>query len=236
MTLANIALWEIDLSVIPPIPKWDDNMFTMFERDISMGSPENREFLNTYVHPADKDFVRSMIKNYIPGTTTDDFYYRAITPTGKLKYLRALVTSENDLEGKPNKVLGFIQDITSLKEGEEELRLSEEKFRYLFNHSPDAIYIEDLDGNILEANDQACMIQEMQKEELIGKNILDLAPSTISEEIKKKFQSMAKGDITLLHSYSWNKSGKKIPVQIKQNKISYNMKPALLLHVRMLEI
>lgn len=236
MTLANIALWEIDLSVIPPIPKWDDNMFTMFERDISMGSPENREFLNNYVHPADKDFVRSMIKNYIPGTTTDDFYYRAITPAGKLKYLRALVTSENDLEGKPNKVLGFIQDITSLREGEAELRLSEEKFRYLFNHSPDAIYIEDLDGNILEANDQACMIQEMQKEELIGKNILDLAPSTIGEEIKKKFQSMAKGDITMLHSYSWNKSGKKIPVQIKQNKISYNMKPALLLHVRMLEI
>lgn len=235
MTLANIALWEIDLSAIPHIPKWDHNMFTIFERDISLGSPENREFLNTYVHPADKDFVRAMIKNYIPGTTTDDFYYRAITPSGKLKYLRALVTSENDLEGKPNKVLGFIQDITALREGEVELKSSEEKFQYLFNNSPDAIYIEDLDGNILEANEQACLTQEMKKEELIGKNILDLAPATIAEEIKKKFQSMAKGDINLLHSYSWNKSGKKIPIQIKQNQITYNMKPALLLHVRKLE-
>ena len=236
MNLANIALWEIDLSLEEYTPKWSENLFTLFEREISMGAPSNREFLYTYVHPDDRDFVRSLIKNYDPGTTTDDFFYRAITPSGNLKYLRALVTSENDLEGKPNRVLGFIQDITSLRQREEELKLSEEKFRYIFNHSPDGIYIEDLDGNILEVNEQACLIQDMQKEELVGKNIIDLAPVTIGEEIKKKFNSMAKGDISMLHSYSWNKSGKRIPVQIKQNHITYNMKPALLLHVRKLEI
>ena len=235
MNLANIAVWEIDLTQETQTTNWSENLFSLFEREKSAGAPTNREFLYTYVHPEDVDFVRSLIKSYVPGTTTDNFYYRALTTSGKLKHLRALVTTENDLEGRPIRVLGFIQDITLLRQREEDLKISDEKFRYLFNHSPDAIYIEDLDGNILEANEQACDLQEMNKEELIGKNIIDLAPISIAEEIKKKFHTMAKGDITLLHSYSWNKSGKRIPVQIKQNQITYNMKPALLLHVRKLE-
>ncbi|MEO8088659.1 MAG: PAS domain S-box protein [Bacteroidota bacterium] len=235
LELAGIGLWEMDLTIAKETPYWSENMFTLFERDKKLGSPTNKEFFEKYVHPTDKQYIKSLFNSFVPGETTEEIFYRIITPSDKTKFLSATITSEFDNAGKPCKVLGYMQDITSLLKHEREIRSNEDKFKYLFNNSPDGIYIEDLEGNILEVNEQACRIQGMEKHELLGKNILDLAPETLRAEISKKFTKMAQGEISMLHSFSWNKNGKRIPVQIKQNRIMYDLKPALLLHVRKVE-
>ncbi|CAN5588060.1 hypothetical protein BH11BAC1_BH11BAC1_21090 [soil metagenome] len=235
LDLAGICLWEKDLTIDKDTPYWSDNMFTLFERDKELGSPTNKEFFEKYVHPTDKPYIKSLFKSFVPGETTEEIFYRIITPSDKTKFLCATITSEFDNAGKPCRVLGYVQDISSLLKYEREIRSNEDKFKYLFNSSPDGIYIEDLEGNILEVNDQACNLQGMEKHELIGKNILDLAPESLRSEISKKFTKMAQGEISMLHSFSWDKNGKRIPVQIKQNRIMYDLKPALLLHVRKVE-
>lgn len=68
------------------------------------------------------------------------------------KSLRGVRRSSRVL-GIPSKVLGFVQDITARKNNDELLKASNDKFHYLFNNSPDGIYIEDFKGNILEVNE-----------------------------------------------------------------------------------
>ena len=57
------------------------------------------------------------------------------------------------------------------------LRESQQRFRDLFENSPDAIFVEDLDGTVLDVNFAACVLHGMTRDQLIGKNALnDLVP------------------------------------------------------------
>jgi len=98
----------------------------------------------------------------------------------------------------------------------------------LFEKSPDAIFIEDMDGTVLDCNPAAAELHGTSCEELIGKNVRDLVPNdrrdaliTLSTEGPTDFEGLS---LTL--------DGRTIPVSIRTSKIDYMGRPALLLHVR----
>ena len=62
---------------------------------------------------------------------------------------------------------------------EEELRESQQRFRDLFENSPDAIFVVDLNGKVLDVNLAACVLHGLTREQLIGKNALDRSRSAV---------------------------------------------------------
>lgn len=82
-----------------------------------------------------------------------------------------------DLES-PELVEIFARTVTSVlkrKRTDDALRVSEEKYRLLIEHSPSAIILYDLDGTILLANQrQAVQHGYSTAEDLIGKSVFDL--------------------------------------------------------------
>jgi two-component system, NtrC family, sensor kinase len=58
-------------------------------------------------------------------------------------------------DGKIVEVHGIGRDVTERKKAEQELRMSEEKFRGVFETSPDFMYISSVDGKILDYNPSA---------------------------------------------------------------------------------
>jgi len=79
-----------------------------------------------------------------------------------------------DADGNFAGTLAIIMDVTERKKMEERLRESEERLRSLIGYAPDAIYINDLNGKILEGNRQAEILTGYEKGELIGKSILEV--------------------------------------------------------------
>jgi PAS domain S-box-containing protein len=78
-----------------------------------------------------------------------------------------------------------IQDITELKLVEDELRISEEKYRSLFEEAMDAIVVADVEtGMIIDCNRAASELVGRKKSELIGKHQRILHPP---QEIIGKF-------------------------------------------------
>ena len=59
---------------------------------------------------------------------------------------------ERDKDGKPLRVAGTYIDITERKRAEEALRLSEERFRAIFDHAKDIIFIMDSDIKYRQVN------------------------------------------------------------------------------------
>src|SRR5690242_3036921 len=49
-------------------------------------------------------------------------------------------------------------------------------FQTLFESSPDAIFIEDMVGNVLDCNPAAAALHGTTRQELIGKNVSELVP------------------------------------------------------------
>ncbi|MBN2192124.1 MAG: PAS domain S-box protein [Polyangiaceae bacterium] len=53
------------------------------------------------------------------------------------------------------------------------LRENEEKYRALFTQSTQAIYLHDLDGQIVDVNEAACLQSGFTREELLQRTVFD---------------------------------------------------------------
>jgi len=72
-------------------------------------------------------------------------------------------------------VRGVLRDITEQKQAEVALRESELKFRGLFDLSPQAIAVTDVEtGRLIDVNDTFCKVTKYDKEELLGRTTTEL--------------------------------------------------------------
>jgi PAS domain S-box-containing protein len=109
-----------------------------------------------------------------------------------------------------------------------ELQDRERLLRTIFDHSPDAIFIEDLEGNVLSANPAACRLHGLKHEQLLGMNVWALVPPEYRSSVARQ-NELVGGEI---EGYSLHSSGRSIPVSIRSSNITFRGQPALLLQVR----
>jgi PAS domain S-box-containing protein len=112
------------------------------------------------------------------------------------------------------------------------LKKSEARSRELFESSADAIFVEDLEGNVLDVNPAAVRLHGIERPKLIGMNVVDLVPPEFKEKVKEDIKTQAVLWTEPIEGFSLRSDGRAVPVEIMGNKIEYSGKPALLLHVR----
>ncbi len=100
------------------------------------------------------------------------------TKDGKPVWTEVMATFLRDNQGRPVSILTASRDITERKKAIEASIDSENRYRALFDRSLDYIYINDLAGNFLDANDAALEALGYTWEEIQGLNYADL----LSEE------------------------------------------------------
>jgi PAS domain S-box-containing protein len=81
-----------------------------------------------------------------------------------------------DDKGNITGVVLIITDISDRRKAENALKESETKYRNLFDHATDAIFVQDIMGDILSVNDEACRLLGFTKQELYKLKISDLIP------------------------------------------------------------
>ncbi len=116
--------------------------------------------------------------------------------------------------------------------GEQIVRESEQQFGDLFEGSPDAILVEDLEGNVLDVNPAGCLLHGLARENIVGKNFLELFPPDKRDAAKILFSKLSSEEISRAESERWTADGKATPVEIRAGRIPYRGRPAVLLHVR----
>ena len=115
----------------------------------------------------------------------------------------------------------------------EQLIESERRFRDLFDNSPDAIFVEDLDGMVLDVNFAACVLHGLTREQLIGKNALhELIPQSRRDAAVRDFQKLAGGKLSWIEGEILTSDGRAVPVEVRAGRVEFAGKSALLLHVR----
>jgi PAS domain S-box-containing protein len=115
---------------------------------------------------------------------------------------------------------------------EQALRDSEQRFRDLFEGSPDAVFVEDLTGIVLDINPAACRLHGVTREDLVGKNVLDLVPPERREEVARDFQALVEGRLQQIEGTSCMQDGRAVPVEVRASRVNYAGGEAVLLHVR----
>ncbi len=124
------------------------------------------------------------------------------------------------------------EDRTMRKQAEKELKMSEQKFRSLFNNLTDAVYIHDLGSRFLEINDAACKMLGYSRDEFLEMTPRDISSEENKKKIKKRLNHILNHGSHLFETVHIAKSGKAIPVEVSSTIISYMDKKAILSEVR----
>ena len=93
----------------------------------------------------------------------------AVRADGEKVWLEITGRFLRDREGRPEAVVSVARDITERRRSENALRLSEQRYRDLFDSITDMIYTQNLEGRFTGANQATADIFGYQPEELIGR-------------------------------------------------------------------
>jgi len=159
---------------------------------------------------------------------TVEFEWRHQRPGGELWESEVHLMSFRSGE---RQLLQFtLQDITQRKRAEAALSESEGRFRELFERSPEAVFVEDDCGEILDANPEACRLHGLSREHLVGKNMMDLVPQASKETFSRHFPQWLSGEMTRCEGIVLSADGRETPVEVKGARIRYGKRTAVLLH------
>jgi PAS domain S-box-containing protein len=132
-------------------------------------------------------------------------------------------------------IVAVFDDITKSKQAENELRESEELLRSYLESAPDGVYMMDLQGTFLYGNQKCEEIIGYRREELIGKNFVELNLLT-EKSLNKAFgllQASMEGKPTGPDELELiNKEGRTIPVEISTSLVVYMRQKVVLGFVR----
>lgn len=189
------------------------------------------EPISTYVHPEDSqqfsDFITQTQHQTDPHAIQE---FRFVHQDGSHRTIQIVASNLTNMGTISGMVLNS-RDVTVQTEEESTLKETENRFRDLFEQSPDAIFVEDMEGNVLDVNPAACRLHGMEYHELVGKNVLELVPPEHRETVLHDFSNLGQTNY-IIESQSYTRDGHTIPVEIHANRMRYSNTPAMLLHVR----
>ncbi|MGV3657327.1 MAG: PAS domain-containing protein, partial [Chitinophagaceae bacterium] len=107
--LAHIGNFEIDLATNKV--KMSDELFRIYELPVQK-EPMDYNFTSGMRHPDDEALVQEAIRQTVEEKKSSDFYFRIVTKSGSSKILRTRAEPVTNGNGKVQKIVGTIQDVT----------------------------------------------------------------------------------------------------------------------------
>lgn len=150
-----------------------------------------------------------------PGGQRYDLEYRIVRPDGAVRVIRSHGDVTWDDSGRPLRQFGVLHDITELRQAEQELRASEQRFRTFVDYAADAFFLFDDHATVLDVNRQACESLGYSREELIGKHPSDFDLALDAQSIERLRQRMLAGETVTFETRHKRKDGTSFPVEVR---------------------
>ncbi len=93
-------------------------------------------------------------------------------------------------DGDPMEMVAILTDITSLKQAEESLRVSEKKYRTILESIEDGYFEVDILGNLTFFNNSLCEILGYSRDELMGMNNRQFTDEENAKEVYQTFNTV----------------------------------------------
>jgi PAS domain S-box-containing protein len=171
------------------------------------------------IHPEDRPRVaEAAAAALLPGGPRYDVEYRVLRPDGTVRIVYSQGDVTWDESGRPLRQFGVLQDITELRRAEDELRISEGRFRTFVDRATDGFFLLDDDWTILDVNRQACLGLGYSREELIGKHKSDFDVGLDGTSIQRLKQRTIAGEAITFETRHRRKDGTSFPVEVRLNQ------------------
>jgi PAS domain S-box-containing protein len=161
-------------------------------------APEfSEEYFKSIIHPDDESNVTNALNQHITGKEKYfESEFRIQTPLKEWKWvlIRGRI-SERNLEGKPALMYGTIQEISSLKNMENELKENAAKFSSIFHFSPVGISLNEFEsGRFIEANEVLLNKLGFTNDEITNLAFSDVTPPEYDYIERNKKEELLKSN------------------------------------------
>jgi PAS domain S-box-containing protein len=191
ITATKDGLWERDIQTNQEFfaPRWCEITGYSFD-DPEL--PHTYESWASRIHPDDYDRVMGVLNNHLEKGTKYDVDYRHRHKSGEYRWQNSKGQAIFDESGKPIKMVGFISDITERKQVEEALRKSEINLVAIMNASTESIFLMDLEGGLLAANESLAKHLGTDLETLLRGNFYEFLTPDVAQNQKLHVKQVIK--------------------------------------------
>ncbi|MFM6992916.1 MAG: PAS-domain containing protein [Rhodoferax sp.] len=162
--MSGVGGWEMDLT--SRRQTWSDQMYRICDLP-SNRQPSTEESLALFAQ-AEQDTFRRLLQRCIANREPWDVQLPMTTGSGLAVWVRSMGTVE--FEGdKPTRVVGTLQDITTLRQREAELAKSNELLHSVLNNLPCGLSVFDADLNLIAYNQQLLQLLDLPQSLFAGR-------------------------------------------------------------------
>jgi len=123
---ANMGIWDWD--IVSNQVTWSEEVSTLFGLPNDT-LPRTWDDFFSFVYPDDQGLTAQAVRATLEEDAPYDLDHRIVWPAGEVRWLNCQGQVIRDAKGKPQRMLGTIQDITTRKRQDLQLRESETRFR-----------------------------------------------------------------------------------------------------------
>ena len=139
--MAKIGYWTYDIET--NTTNWSKFIYSVYGNDPKDGIPENTEVLNCFDETSRKQLIKAT-KNLLQKGINYDIELQGTNLKNKKCWIQDIGEPIYDTENHIIGSRGVIRDITSIKNSQEELKLSNERFKFISLATNDAVWDWDL--------------------------------------------------------------------------------------------
>ncbi len=206
----------------------DANITYVSEHTVEMhGGESQRDFtgrnLIEFIAPEDREKALGYFKRAVSEGFVNNVEYKFLKLGGARFYGDISATIIKTPSGKPSAVMYAVRDLTKSKFTESALKITEDKYRILFDNANDAIFIHSMGdgvpGKFIEVNNLACSMMGYSKDELLSFRLSDIeSPECRDIDIKAQ-EKLRKEKHAVYESCLIRSNGDKLLCEISSHSI-----------------
>jgi PAS domain S-box-containing protein len=159
------------------------------------------------VHPQDRALAQEVIERASQAGSDFEHEYRLLLPDGRVKHVHAIARAEQNASGG-REFIGAVTDIT-------ERKTAEDKIRRLVEAGILGIFIANVEGEIVEANQAFLQMLQYSRQDVVSGRLrwTDLSPAEWRERDERALtEALATGTLQPYEKEFLRKDGSRVPV------------------------
>jgi diguanylate cyclase (GGDEF)-like protein/PAS domain S-box-containing protein len=133
---------------------------------------------------------------------------------------------------EPPVLIAYVKALLRIRQAQEALRESEQRYRHLFEGIGDAVMVHDSQGRFVDCNEAALQRLGYSREELLLLEAADIVHPDFHRVMRDNQKKVWAGKATIVESAHRCKDGRVIPVEVHARRIEYEGRSAILAVVR----
>ncbi len=190
LTGSNQGIWDWNLKT--EVLTWDDRCKKIF--GLASDFPITYEWHINTLHPDDRQRVSEAGTIAIRDHTEFNEEYRIFHPDGTMCWILARGRGYYDATGEPERMSGTVMDISDRKQAESAFIRTNSILQTVINGTRDVIYVKDLQGRYVLANQAAAICLNRTVESMLGQDDLALFPDDVARQIQTADQQVIENE------------------------------------------